>query len=68
MTPSSANFLFVKHPALSGEEVYRKMRERGILIRHFSVERIKDYNRISIGTDAQMEALVAAARDIVVSC
>ena len=68
VTPSSANFLFVKHPALSGEEVYRKMRERGILIRHFSVERIKDYNRISIGTDAQMEALVAAARDIVVSC
>ena len=64
MTPSSANFLFVKHPAIPGETVYRKLRERGILVRHFNVERIRDYNRISVGTDAQMEALVAAAAEI----
>ena len=54
-TESKANFLFARHPEISGEELYRKLKERGILIRHFSAERIRDYNRISIGTDEQME-------------
>ena len=65
VTPSKANFLFVRHPDISGEEVYRKLKERGILIRHFSVERIKDYNRITIGTQEQMEAVVAAIGKVV---
>ena len=63
--PSSANFLFVRHPDFSGEEIYRRLREKGILVRHFSAERIKNYNRISIGTDRQMEAVVSALTEIV---
>ncbi len=58
VTKSSANFLFARHPDISGEDLYRKLKEKGILIRHFSKERIRDYNRISIGTDEQMETLI----------
>lgn len=64
MTASSANFLFARHPAMSGEEIYRRLREKGILVRHFNGERIRDYNRISVGTDEQMEAMVAALQEI----
>ena len=65
MTPSRANFLFVRHPDIGGEELYLKLKERGILIRHFSTERIRDFNRISIGTEEQMEALVREAGALV---
>ena len=64
VTPSKATVLFVRHPEISGEKLYRKLRERGILIRHFSVERIKDYNRITVGTQEQMEAVVEAVGKI----
>ena len=64
VTPSKANFLFARHPGISGEDLYRKLKERGILVRHFSLERIRDYNRISIGTEEQMEALVREAENL----
>lgn len=62
--PSKTNFLFAASKKISGEELYRKLKERGILVRHFGKERIKNYNRITIGTQAQMEALVQAVREI----
>ncbi len=65
VTPSKANFLFARHPKISGEELYLKLKEKGILIRHFSVERIRDYNRITIGTREQMEALIEAIGKVV---
>ena len=58
MTDSSANFLFARHPLLPGATYYQELRERGILIRHFNVPRISDYNRITVGTREQMERLV----------
>ena len=64
MTESRTNFLFVRHPEVSGEELYLELKKRGILIRHFSKERIKDYNRITIGTPEQMDALIANIKDI----
>lgn len=64
LTESKANFLFAKHPALDGGEVYRALRERGILVRHFDAPRIKDYNRITVGDSAQMQALVSALSEI----
>ena len=63
--PSSTNFLFARHPGLGGEELYRTLKEKGILIRHFSLERIKDYNRISIGTREQMEKFIAVVGEII---
>ncbi|MBR7182212.1 MAG: aminotransferase class I/II-fold pyridoxal phosphate-dependent enzyme, partial [Clostridia bacterium] len=61
---SKANFVFARHPERSGEEIYRALREKGILVRHFSAPRIADYNRITVGTRAQMQALLTAAREI----
>jgi histidinol-phosphate aminotransferase len=67
MTDSIANFLFVKHPSFSGGALYKALREKGILVRHFDKPRISDYLRITIGTDAQMDALVSALKEIVVT-
>ncbi len=64
MTDSKANFLFVKHTALSGEAVYGELRRRGILVRHFTKPEIADYNRITVGSRSEMEALVAALEEI----
>ena len=58
VTPSRTNFLFARHPEISGEDLYLKLKEQGVLIRHFSVERIKDYNRITIGTREDMETVI----------
>ena len=58
--PSSTNFVFVRHPQIDGETIYLKLKEAGILVRHFTTERIKDYNRITVGTREQMDALVRA--------
>ncbi len=63
--PSKANFLFAKHERLDGETVYRCLKEEGILIRHFSDPRISDYNRITVGSEDEMEALVNTLTSIV---
>jgi len=63
--PSKANFLFAKLPNVSGCEAYGKLRERGILVRHFSKARISDHLRISIGTAEDMSALVEAVAQII---
>lgn len=57
---SKANFLFAAHPAMSGEELYARLRQEGILVRHFAQPRIGDYIRITVGDAGQMEALIAA--------
>ena len=61
---SSANFVFASHPDVSGLTLYRKLKEKGILVRHFQAPRLKEYNRISIGTRSDMETLIAAVREI----
>ena len=62
--PSKANFIFARHPAVSGQELYSGLRQRGILVRHFTKERIKDFVRITIGTQQQMECLAQALQDM----
>lgn len=64
VTDSKANFVFAKHPRISGQEIYEKLKENGVLVRHFTKERIKDYNRITIGTKAQMDILFDTFRKI----
>lgn len=63
--PSRANFIFARHERVGGEEIYLRLKELGILVRHFTDERIKDYNRITIGSREQMDALLAALEKIV---
>ena len=62
--PSKANFIFARHPGVSGAELYSGLRQRGILVRHFTKERIKDFVRITIGTQEQMERLAEALQDM----
>ena len=62
--PSSANFVFATHPAIRGKDLYLQLKERGILVRHFDTPRLTEYNRITIGSRAQMDALLTAIRKI----
>lgn len=64
MTDSTANFIFVRHPQVSGDKLFRKLRERGVIVRHFTKARISDYNRITIGSAEQMEILLAEVEKI----
>lgn len=64
VTNSYANFVFAKHNVLSGEKIYRSLKQNGILVRHFDGERIKDYNRITIGSDEQMEIFIEKIKEI----
>lgn len=56
--PSSANFLFAKSDRIPGGELYRALKDNGILVRWFDKERTRDYVRITVGSMEQMEALV----------
>ncbi len=64
VTESKANFLFAKSDKIGGEALYLALKERGILVRHFGVERICEFNRITVGTKAEMEAFLATVREI----
>ncbi len=62
--PSSANFVFAKKDGLDGERFYMALKDRGVLVRHFNSPRIKDFNRITIGTMDQMEKFIEITKDI----
>ncbi|MDO4740510.1 MAG: histidinol-phosphate transaminase [Eubacteriales bacterium] len=61
---SMANFVFARHGAVPGAEIYARLREKGVLVRHFDKPRLRDYNRITIGSAEQMQALIGAMEEI----
>ncbi|HMM47357.1 MAG TPA: histidinol-phosphate transaminase [Thiobacillaceae bacterium] len=64
--PSAANFIFARHPAHAGAALAAALRERGIVVRHFGKPaRIASFVRITVGTDAECDALVTALKTIV---
>ena len=63
-TDSLANFVFARHLRLNGGALYQMLRDRGVLVRHFDGSRIRQYNRITVGTKEQIDCLLAAIRDI----
>jgi histidinol-phosphate aminotransferase len=62
--PSSANFIFAKHPARDGAELAAALREKKIIVRHFKKERIDQYLRITVGTDDECSKLLEACKSI----
>lgn len=58
--PSSANFVFARHPGHSGQTLAAALRERAVLVRHFSAPRIADYLRITIGSEPELARLTEA--------
>ena len=61
---SRANFVFARCPAIDGGELYEKLKARGVLVRHFTRPEIAQFNRITIGTRRQMDALLDNVRAI----
>lgn len=64
MTDSMANFIFAASPDIDGGELYSALKSRGILVRHFTAERIRSYNRITVGKREEMDALISAIREL----
>ena len=62
--PSSANFVFARHPARGGAALAAGLRERAVLVRHFNKPRTAAWLRITVGTDDDSQRLIAAAADI----
>jgi histidinol-phosphate aminotransferase len=60
--PSAANFVFVHHSRRPGATLAAQLRNRGILVRHFARDRVADFLRITIGTDADNDRLIEALR------
>ncbi|MFO7636287.1 MAG: histidinol-phosphate transaminase [Clostridia bacterium] len=65
VTESMANFIFARHPDMKGMELYSRLREAGILVRHFDRPGIEDHIRITVGTGEDMERLLAALGKII---
>ena len=64
VTDSLANFLFAAHETIGGQALYEALKNRGILVRHFSAPRIDGFVRITIGTPQQMEILLGQIKEI----
>jgi histidinol-phosphate aminotransferase len=62
--PSSANFVFARHPAHEGATLAAALRQMAVIVRHFPAPRISDYLRITVGTDGQIDRLLSALSDI----
>lgn len=64
MTNSLANFVFAKHQKADGKQIYLKLKEKGVLVRHFDKERLYDYNRITIGSKEQMKIFIKTLKEV----
>jgi histidinol-phosphate aminotransferase len=63
--PSLANFIFARHSGRRGAYLAARLRENGVLVRHFRKPRIEDFLRISIGTEDQCHRLIAVLRNLI---
>ena len=64
VTDSMANFLFAKTDKIDGKNLYLKLKEKGILVRHFDSDRIREYIRITVGSSVQMQTFIDTVSSI----
>jgi len=62
--PSKSNFVLTGKKGVSGKEAYLRLKERGILVRHFDLDKIRDFVRITIGKREDMERLLDEIRGL----
>ncbi|MBR2321047.1 MAG: histidinol-phosphate transaminase [Clostridia bacterium] len=61
---SKANFVFARPGWIEGEDIYQRLKKRGVLVRRFNADRISEYLRITIGTQEQMDILFDKIREV----
>jgi histidinol-phosphate aminotransferase len=62
--PSQANFIFMSHPRIQAQEMFRILREKGVLVRYFNKPRVENFLRVSIGSDEEMDAFLSVLKEI----
>ena len=62
---SKTNFIFAKHETVHANEIFTKLREKHIYVRHFNAEKIDNYLRISIGTQEEMEYFISEVEKLI---
>jgi histidinol-phosphate aminotransferase len=62
--PSHSNFVLARRPRRSLEDVYAALKTRGILVRYFSTPELFDAVRITVGTDAEIDALLSNLQEV----
>lgn len=62
---SKTNFIFAKHNSIPRDDIFKYLRENNILVRAFNGERVKDYLRISIGTDEEMASVIEVLKKMI---
>jgi histidinol-phosphate aminotransferase len=60
--PSQANFIFTRHCHYRAQDLARRLREQGIVVRHFNQPRIEEFLRITVGTEVQNKRLIEAIK------
>ena len=61
---SKANFVFAKSDKISGRDLYLRLKEKGVLVRHFDKARISEFNRITIGSFEEMQIFILKLKEI----
>ncbi len=64
-TDSKTNFIFATHKDLSAKFIFEELKKKDIFVRYFSLPRIDNYLRITIGTDEEMDELIASLKEII---
>ncbi len=62
-TDSKANFIFARHETADGKKLYLKLKEKGVLVRHFDTAELYQYNRITVGSEAQMKMFIERTKE-----
>lgn len=65
ITDSVSNFLFISHPGIGAKELQQKLREKGIIVRHFDKPLISNYLRVTVGTDDEMDIFLRETAAII---